>query len=58
MDEMMDRIIMDIVLPANFPEKYSDAVVSAANHCAVKKHLNQVLGFVINVINAEATGND
>jgi len=32
-------IRQEIVLPAAFPEKYEQAVVRAANQCAVKKHL-------------------
>jgi ribosomal protein S12 methylthiotransferase accessory factor len=29
-----------ILLPADFPEKYKDAVVNSANLCAVKRHLH------------------
>lgn len=29
-----------ILLPPSFPEKYKDAVINAANLCAVKKHLH------------------
>jgi ribosomal protein S12 methylthiotransferase accessory factor len=31
------RIVITIELPPDFPEKYRDAVVSAANLCAVKR---------------------
>lgn len=31
------KITLDIKVPASFPEKYYAAVVAAANHCAVKK---------------------
>jgi ribosomal protein S12 methylthiotransferase accessory factor len=54
--KMMSKIIIDIVLPANFPPKYSDAVLSAANHCTVKKYV--VLDFSINVIIGGARPND
>ena len=37
--KMLDRITIDIRLPAGFPEKYEKAVVRAANLCSVKKHL-------------------
>ena len=37
---LFGRIDLEIKLPADFPEKYKDAVVNAANLCAVKKHLN------------------
>ncbi|KZK75152.1 MAG: osmotically inducible protein C [Pelodictyon luteolum] len=33
------KIVIDIQLPADFPEKYRDAVINAANLCAVKKHI-------------------
>lgn len=36
---LIDEINLDIKLPPDFPEKYKDAVINAANLCAVKKHL-------------------
>lgn len=36
---MVERIELDIVVPPDFPEKYYDALVRAADQCAVKKHL-------------------
>ncbi len=36
---MIDRIELDIQLPPDFPEKYKDAVIRAADLCAVKKHM-------------------
>lgn len=36
---LIDKIILDIKLPEDFPEKYKDAVINVANLCAVKKHL-------------------
>ena len=36
---MIDHIELDIQVPPDFPEKYKDALVRAANLCAVKKHL-------------------
>jgi len=38
---MVDRIDLDIVVPPDFPEKYHDALIRAADQCAVKKHLAQ-----------------
>lgn len=38
---MVDRIDLDIVVPPDFPEKYHEALVRAADQCAVKKHLEQ-----------------
>jgi len=39
MTGMVESIDLDIQLPPDFPEKYKDAVVRAADQCAVKKHL-------------------
>jgi putative redox protein len=36
---MIGKINIDIKLPAGFPEKYREAVIKAADQCAVKKHL-------------------
>ncbi|MHC4599040.1 MAG: OsmC family protein [Planctomycetota bacterium] len=38
--KMISRVELRIHLPADFPEKYRDAVVKAALHCAVAKHLD------------------
>jgi len=36
---MVKKVNMEIKLPASFPEKYKNAVIQAANLCAVKKHM-------------------
>jgi ribosomal protein S12 methylthiotransferase accessory factor len=36
---LISKIDLEIKLPADFPEKYKDAVINVANLCAVKKHL-------------------
>jgi len=36
---MISKIELEIQLPPEFPEKYKDAVIRAADQCAVKKHL-------------------
>jgi putative redox protein len=36
---MIERVDLDIVVPPDFPEKYYDALIRAADQCAVKKHL-------------------
>jgi putative redox protein len=36
---MVGKIAIDVIVPPDFPEKYKDAVVRAAQSCAVKKHL-------------------
>ncbi|MGD9345685.1 MAG: OsmC family protein [Candidatus Aminicenantes bacterium] len=35
----IERIIIDIQLPAGFPEKYTNAVIKSVNGCAVKIHM-------------------
>ncbi len=35
---LIGKIDLEIQLPENFPMKYKDAVIRAANLCAVKKH--------------------
>jgi putative redox protein len=37
--KMIEKISIDIGLPAAFPEKYRDAVINAADLCTVKRHL-------------------
>jgi ribosomal protein S12 methylthiotransferase accessory factor len=36
---MIERVDLDIVVPPDFPEKYHDALIRAADQCAVKKHM-------------------
>lgn len=36
---MIETIHIEIKLPKEFPEKYKEAVIAAANQCSVKKHL-------------------
>lgn len=38
---MVGRIELDIQVPPTFPAKYHDALVRAADQCAVKKHLER-----------------
>lgn len=38
---MVEKIDLEIQLPAGFPEKYRDAVIRSADLCAVKKHFEQ-----------------
>lgn len=37
--KMIDRILIEVVPPAGFPEKYRPALVKAVDHCTVKAHL-------------------
>lgn len=36
---MVERVNLDIELPADFPERYAPALIKSAELCAVKKHL-------------------
>ena len=42
---LVSGIDLELHLPADFPEKYRDAVVNAMNLCTVKKHLHQPPAF-------------
>jgi len=44
---LIDKIDLEIQLPADFPEKYKDAVINSANLCAVKRHLQQAPEFEV-----------
>lgn len=35
--EFLEKIIIDIIVPNDFPEKYHDAIIKVAEQCAVKK---------------------
>jgi len=41
LSHLIKQMQLDIKLPADFPEKYKEAVIRAADQCAVKKHLLQ-----------------
>jgi ribosomal protein S12 methylthiotransferase accessory factor len=38
---MIEKIVMHITLPENFPDKYADALIKAIDLCHVKKHFSQ-----------------
>ncbi len=40
---MVGEVEIEIVLPADFPEKYVETVARAAGLCAVKKHIAKAL---------------
>jgi putative redox protein len=44
---MIERIDLDIVVPPDFPEKYHDALIRAADQCAVKKHMEVAPAFTV-----------
>jgi len=44
---LIGKIELEIQLPEDFPDKYKDAVINAAELCAVKKHLQNPPEFSI-----------
>ena len=45
---MISKILLDIQLPPDFPERYKTAIIRAADQCAVKKHFENPPQFAIN----------
>jgi putative redox protein len=46
----IEKIDIAIELPATFPEKYREAVINAANLCAVKRHIAEPPEFVVRTV--------
>jgi len=53
--KMVEKVLLDIQLPADFPEQYKAAVIRAAEQCKVKKHLEQPPVFEVKTSAASAT---
>jgi ribosomal protein S12 methylthiotransferase accessory factor len=51
---MAGKVTLDIEVPADFPEKYYEALVRAADQCAVKKHLEHPPVFEVKTVKAGA----
>lgn len=47
---LISDLTITIHLPANFPQKYKDAVINSANLCAVKRHLHNPPNMVVNAV--------
>ncbi len=47
---MVEKFTVDIHVPKDFPEQYKNAMVKAAEHCTVKKHLVKPPQIVIAVV--------
>ena len=54
MTRHIDAVVIEIGLPAEFPEKYRDAVVKAAAGCKVKKVIAEQPVISVRLANAEA----
>lgn len=50
---MVDKIDLDIQVPSDFPDKYRDSLIRAADLCAVKKHLENPPTFDIKTTKVE-----
>ena len=50
---MIEKIVMEIQLPPEFPEKYREAIIKVAGKCSVKKHLENPPDFEIYTRTAE-----
>ena len=44
---MVEKIDLDIIVPEDFPQKYSEALVRTAELCAVKKHFEHPPSFQV-----------
>jgi ribosomal protein S12 methylthiotransferase accessory factor len=51
---LVGTIRLDIELPDGFPEQYKEAVIRAAEQCAVKKHFEHPPAFEIRTVASEA----
>ena len=47
--KLFTKITIEIALPPSFPDKYKQAVVRAAEQCAVKRHLSEPPAIVVTV---------
>jgi uncharacterized OsmC-like protein len=44
---LVEKVVIEILLPPGFPEKYKDAVVRAAESCSVKKQVSDRLAIAV-----------
>jgi putative redox protein len=47
---LISKIVIEIIVPHDFPEKYDVAVINAASVCTVKRHLNPEIENLITII--------
>ena len=50
---LVEQIDLDILVPPDFPQKYSEALVRTAELCAVKKHFEKPPSFQITAKSAQ-----
>lgn len=46
---LVRKLFIDVEVPADFPEKYKNALVKALDTCTVKRHLVEVPAFEVTV---------
>jgi ribosomal protein S12 methylthiotransferase accessory factor len=51
--KMIESIDLEIQVPPSFPEKYRDALIRAADQCAVKRHIQQPPTFNVQTVVAD-----
>ena len=47
---MVGKVALELHLPPSFPEKYKDALIRAAEQCAVKKHLERPPAITVSAV--------
>ncbi len=47
--KLIGKILIDIVVPPDFPGHYDNAVISSAGLCTVKRHLKESIPVIITV---------
>lgn len=48
--KLVAKFVINITVPATFPEKYENALISAAAQCAVKRHLKDSITTEVRII--------
>ncbi len=51
---LVSRVLIEVQLPPEFPEKYKTAIIRAADQCTVKKHLEHPPAIEVTTSVAEA----
>jgi ribosomal protein S12 methylthiotransferase accessory factor len=52
---MVSKVRLDVHLPAEFPERYTEAVIRSAEQCAVKKHFEHPPKIEVAAVNGKVS---
>lgn len=52
------KMVLQLCLPAGFPDKYRGAIVKAMDQCAVKKHIVEAPEFAVEIVSGEKRPED